>query len=320
MTRPLSLFLAAALGTTALPALADVPKIITDTPITGSLVQEVMGDLGQPEVLLTTGGDPHHFQMRPRQTRSLQDADLLIWVGPELTPWLEQAASGLNKDKGSLVLLNQKGTVQRQYAGDGDDDDDHAHHDEHEHDHDHAAEGEAGHVHMGVDPHAWLNPQNAQVWLGAIADTLSQRDPEHAATYVANAEKAKARIAEIDTQLATELAPFKDKRFVVFHDAYGYFTDHYDLQPAIAVSLGDATTPSAARLSQIRDQITAEHAVCAFPEANHDPRLLHAVTEKTDVRAGGVLDPEGSTAKPGAGLYDEMLRGLGKAMTDCLGK
>lgn len=317
----LSLLTSAALFCAA-PAFAKAPVVVSDTPIVGALVGQVMGDLGTVHVLMDAGGDPHHYQLRPSQARSLQDADLLIWVGPQLTPWLTRASEGLAKGD-SLVLLDVPQTQHRNYGdADGHDDHghDHAHDDEGDHEHAHDEERHEGHDHSGLDPHAWLDPQNAQVWLTAIAETLATRDPENAATYRANAQKGGAEIAALDAQLATSLAGAKDKRFVVFHDAYGYFTEHYGLQSAIPVSLGDASTPSAARLRDIQQQVRDGHAVCAFPEASHDPKLLQVVIEGTGVRQGAALDPEGMTAKVGPGLYATMLAEMGKSFTDCLTK
>ncbi|WJS86230.1 zinc ABC transporter substrate-binding protein [Paracoccus sp. TOH] len=311
MIRYPSLLLAAALGATALPARAEVPRVVTDIPAIGSLVQQVMGDLGAPEVLLEAGGDPHHYQLRPSQARSLQDAELLIWVGPSLTPWLERGASALPKGSRSLTLLDRPETHRRDYGGGNGHD--------HGGAHDHAGDGH-DHPHSGTDPHAWLDPANGQAWLQAIAAALSERDPDHAAAYAANAEKAAAEIAALDGELKAGLGPAQGKRFVVFHDAYGYFTGHYGLEPAIPVSLGDASTPSAARLRAIREEIAEQGAVCAFPEANHDPKLIAAVTEGSPVRQGAPLDPEGRGSQSGAALYGVILRGMAQTLTDCLGQ
>ena len=311
----------------ALPALAEVPHVVTDLPVTASLVQQVMGDLGQPELLLPAGSDPHHFQLRPQQARLLEQADLLIWVGPEMTPWLDRASSNLAAGAETLALLSLPQTHLRDFAAEpgGQDDHDHAedhgddHGDEDGHAHDDHGHDD-GHDHSGLDPHAWLDPANGQAWIGAIAESLSKADPDNAETYAANATAAQAAIAALDQDLRAELAPLAEERFVVFHDAYGYFTANYGLNPAIPVSLGDASAPAAARLSAIRDQITAERASCAFPEVNHDGRLLTTAIEGTDARQGAALDPGGVMLTPGPDLYQETLRGLGRALSDCLGK
>ncbi|WP_042246392.1 metal ABC transporter solute-binding protein, Zn/Mn family, partial [Paracoccus sp. PAMC 22219] len=188
-----------------------------------------------------------------------------------------------------------------------------------DHDHDHGDHAGHDHVHTGTDPHAWLNPANAAPWLDAIAATLSEQDPDNADTYRANADAAAERIAALDDQLRERLAPHAQDRFVVFHDAYGHFTDHFGLQPAIAVSLGDASTPSAARIDQIRTQIADTGAVCAFPEYAHDAGLIDTVTEGSDIRTGGELSPEGGMLPPGAGQYEVLLTQMTDTIVDCLG-
>ena len=168
------------------PALAEVPSVVTDIPPVHALVAQVMGDLGQPELLLGKGADEHDFQLRPSQAGAVAEAGLVVWIGPELTPWLETALETRPEGAASLALLDAEGTDRRGYA-DGGEPAEKAHDDgEHEdaHDHGHGAE----------DPHAWLDPDNAQVWLGLIAARLGELDPENAATYTANAAAARPRL------------------------------------------------------------------------------------------------------------------------------
>lgn len=327
MSRTASLSRRAPLGALALllcagmtlAARAETPRVVADIPATGALVAEVMGDLGRPEVLAGAGADPHHFQLRPSQARALAEADLLFWVGPELTPWLVRPAASLEQGR-AIALLAVPGTARQDYPAEGAADEDHDH-EKHGEDGDHDGHGQDGHDehhHTGIDPHAWLDPGNGQVWLGAIAEALAERDPDHAATYRANAARAKADLARLDASLAARLAPARGKPFVVLHDAYGYFTRHYGLGPTYAVSLGDASAPSAARLRDLRRALAEAGAVCAFPETNHDPRLLASVLDGTGIRQGAALSPEGGPAEPRPGAYAAILSGLTESLLACL--
>ena len=304
-----------------LPAMAEAPRVVTDIHPVHSLVAQVMGDVGTPELLLERGASEHDFQLRPSQAAGLAEADLIVWIGPELTPWLDRALDGLGEDAAKLGLLAVPGTMTQDFSENGA----HSGHD-HDHDHEHAHDHEEpakaaddhGHSHDGLDPHAWLDPANAQVWLTAIAAELGRIDPANAATYTANANTAAADIAALDAELAATLAPLQGKPIVVYHDAYGYLAAHYGLDIFGSVALGDATAPGAARLAELRDGVAAGTPVCLFPEAQHDPGLIEQVAEGTGARIGGALDPNGSMQDPGPGAYAALLRSLAQTMVDCV--
>jgi zinc transport system substrate-binding protein len=157
-----------ALGLMPLPVLAETPRVVTDIPPVHALVAMVMGDLGQPELLLDRGANAHSFALRPSQAAGLQDADLVVWVGPEMTPWLNRALDGIGGKSHRLALLSAEGTHRQDYGATGaHDHGDHGHgaektghdhghdhggkagHDDHDHGHDHKAEkaGDHGHDH-----------------------------------------------------------------------------------------------------------------------------------------------------------------------------
>jgi zinc transport system substrate-binding protein len=353
---------AASLFAPAPAARAEAPLVVTDIPPVHSLVAQVMGEVGAPVLLLDPGADPHDFQLRPSQAQAVAGAGLIVWMGPQMSPWLDRAAAGLAPGAVALDLLAVEGTVLRDF-GDAAAGHDHEGHDHEGHDHEghadgehaggahaggaqaggahaheghadeghadagHAADGHAeddgaghaGHAHHGTDPHAWLDPGNAALWLDAIAAELARIDPPNATAYAANAAAAAARLAALDAELAAALAPLRDRPFVVVHDAYGYFTDHFGLPPAAAIALGDATSPGAQRLAALRDELAAGGRLCVFPEANHDAALAAGMAEAAGARLGAALDPEGTMLDPGPELYAAMLRGMAAALTDCLG-
>ncbi len=285
------LMLSAAFAVLAGPALA-APQVVTDFAPVQSLVMQVMGDVGTPTMLLPVGGDPHDFQLRPSQAAALENADVVFWIGPELTPALDKAIGALGGKALSVPLLHKGGGHSRDFA-----------------------DGE------GVDPHAWLDPTNAEVWLGTIAVVLGKVDPPNAAVYAANAVAAEAKLVALDKTLMAQLAPVRGKPLIEFHDAFGYFADHYGLNVAATIELGDATTPSALRLAQIRQTALESRAVCAFPEAGRDPAFLKVVAEGTDLKIGAPQDPEAalSTDAPTPGLYADLLTHLAQTVVDCAG-
>lgn len=285
---PLMRVLALCAALIASPSLAEVPRVVTDFGPVQSLVADVMGDLGAPEMLLSQGADPHDFQLRPSQAQALARADVVFWVGPELTHDLGETLATLAPQAQIVPLLAEGGGKARRFA-DG-----------------------------ATDPHAWLSPLNGLAWAGHVAQVLGAADPENAATYAANAAALTQALTVLDAEIAASLAPVAAKPFVTYHDALGYFTDHYGLAIAGTIELSDATTPSAAQLAQVRGILEGATPVCIFPEAGRDPKYIAALAEGLSVRVGGAQDLEFIALPAGRGQYAQMLRGIAATLAECL--
>lgn len=305
-------------------AVAQAPEVVTDAPVTHALVATVMGEVGMPLLLLDKGADAHDFQLRPSQVRALNGAALVVWLGPEMTPWLDRAIVS-DARANTLSLLHVPGTHLRAFADETDHDE--AGHDGAGHDDDHAddaaQDGQSdghteAHDHEGTDPHAWLDPDNAALWLGRIADALSQRDPGNALLYRANASLGQTALKALDESLAETLTPAAGKGIVVAHDAYGYFADHYGLTIAASLAEGDAAAPGARHLSEVEAMLGSGQSACIFPEALRDPGPVLTLAEAGGVRVGAALDPAGRLLEPGADLYARLLQGLATGIADCL--
>ena len=309
--------LTAAVFLLAHPVAAEAPRVVADIAPVHSLVAQVMEGVGQPGLLLPANTNPHHQSLRPSQARMLQDADLVIWVGTGLTPWLQGPLSTLAGQAEQIILTDAPGTVQRAYRVsedmDGHDDDDAGHdHDDHAEDHDHE-----GHDHEGdVDPHVWLDPENGRIWLNVIADQLSRQDAGNAAVYRQNAQAASERLGKVIQEVDEILAPVKSRPFVTFHDAFQYFEARFGLTFAGAISLGDAADPSPAQLDRIRTHLLGGDIRCAFREPQFNDRLLQSAAENIDLEIG-VLDPLGSELDAGPGLYSDVMREMAHAMAAC---
>ena len=288
------------------PASADVPQVATDIPPVHSLVSQVMGDLGTPKLIVPPGTSPHGYAMRPSEARALQDADVTFWMGPDLTPWLGRAIKSLTGNAINVALSNSEDLVRHPFRTG-------ATFDSHDH-HDH---GDHGDEHEGLDPHLWLDPDNARILLGAISATLAGLDPTHADTYRANAAQAKKAIAVLTRELDVALQPIRGRPFIVFHDAYQYFEHRFNVDASGSVALGDASSPGPARIAAIRQKVQTLGAHCVFSEPQFRSKIITTVIEGTTARSA-TLDPLGATIKPGPELYSQLLRNLGDDLLTCL--
>jgi len=350
-----SLLPAVLLGVSALPTFADAPRVVTDIAPVQGLVARVMAGVGEPDVLVPPGASPHGYSLRPSDARALSSSDAVFWIGDELEPWLADSLSELAAEATIVSLLDAPGTTRldfregvvfaqsdhdhdHDHGHDHEDDHDHeeghdhdhadAHHDEDEHahedhghdhdDHDHGDHGHdhSGHSHEGVDPHAWLSPQNGKQWLALIAEELAKIDPTNAEIYQSNALAGQVEIDELVQSLGAELEQ-TDGQFVVFHDAYQYFETSFGLKSLGAISLGDASDPSVARVAEIRDAILAADVSCVFSEPQFNPGLVRTVTEGAEV-ASVVIDPLGTKIEAGASFYTDLLADTGARFVECL--
>lgn len=289
------------------PASAGVPRVATDIAPVHSLVALVMQGAGTPDLILPPGASPHGYAMRPSAAAALQGADLVFRVGAGLAPWLDAAVATLAADARVITLMEVPGTVRlpsRQevvFAAIASDDD-------HDHDHDHD--------HSGIDPHGWLDPENARIWLGAMAAALAEADPENATLYRANAERAAAGIDAAAQRILIFLLPHQSKRFVVFHDAHQYFEARFGLYALGAISLSDATPAGPARLAALRAALAETGAACVLAEPQFDPGLIAAVTAGAGIGTA-VIDPLGADIPPGPDFYVRLLEKIAGAIAGC---
>ena len=317
--------------------LADAPRVAVDIAPVHSLVSKVMKGIGKPDLIIPAGASPHEYQLRPSEAKSIQDARLVFWIGEDLTPWLEKGLSSLAKEATVTTLLEVDGIELLDFregalfeAHDHEDHDDHDHdkhakkddHDDHDdHDHDkHAKKDDhddhEGHGHGDHDPHAWLSPKIAKVWLNVIAAKLSEVDPKNAGTYFANANTARQDLDALSEEINKILDPMRDKKFVVFHDAYQYFEKDFNISASGAISLSDASDPSPSRLAEVRKRVFDESVKCVLAEPQFKKGLVKSVIEGTGSNTA-VIDPLGIKLQAGPSLYENLIRNLATNLAKC---
>ena len=320
------LSIASALVLSAGLASAEVPKVSADIAPVHSLVSKVMNGLGKPYLIIPAEASPHEYQLKPSEAKSLQESKLVFWIGEDLTPWLEKGLSTLAKNATITTLLKAEGIELLDFregalfeAPDHNDHDDHDDHDHGKHkkkdDHDDHA-GHEGHDHGEHDPHAWLSPSIAKVWLNLIAAKLSEVDPNNASTYFSNASSAIKDLDTLSDEINKILDPIRKEKFVVFHDAYQYFENYFNISASGAISLGDASDPSPARLKEIKERVEKEDIHCVLAEPQYNEGLVKAVIEGTHAN-NAIIDPLGVSLEIGPNLYDKLIRNLAINLSNC---
>jgi len=289
-------------------AKADAPQVIADISPVHGLVTAVMGDLGAPTLLFNAGLPPVEGEASQSKMTMLGNSDLVFWIGPSLTPSLEKPVEELPDTVTTYNLLDSEGVGLRDRAEP------------------HSLQLGHGQTVLDssstsaddtrVDPYAWLDPDNAIIWLDTIADALSEADPENASTYRSNAVAAATAI-NIEVGRITQTVLERDPMPVlVYHNSYSYFLSRFELPLVLAIAESEAMPPSTERLTALREDIAGLGVQCVFSEPNSPEEIVATLADETGLERR-TLDPLGSAIEPGADYYPALLRSMAEAFSSC---
>ncbi|MBL8258226.1 MAG: zinc ABC transporter substrate-binding protein [Candidatus Competibacteraceae bacterium] len=298
------------------PAWAEARVAASIKPL-HSLVAGVMHGVAEPALLVQGGASPHDYSLRPSDARALSEADAVFWIGPELETFLVKPLDNAKERVRSIRLSDAPGLAVLPLRSGGAWE---------THAHDPATPGEHRHANaahgdekFGRDAHVWLDPRNAVAMVRHIVSALGEVDPAHRADYERNGALLIERLEQLDRQIAAELAPVRERPYIVFHDAYQYFERRYGLGAAGSVVLSPEQRPGARRITEIRSRIRGLKVRCVFSEPQFQPALVETLLAGSAAHRG-VLDPLGAELPAGPEAYFQLLRGLSASLRDCLGK
>ena len=319
---------------------AEIKVVVSIKPI-HSLASYLMEGVGTPNLIVDGYASPHGFAMKPSHAKMLQEADLIFWVGEGLENFLEKPLKSIAKKAEKIELLEIKGLKKLKFREKNifDEHDDHGHkedkhddhghdddghkeddHDDHDHDKDghkeddHDDHGHEGHAHGEYDPHIWLDPINAKVILNEMVEHLIENDEKNASIYKSNLDKALKDIDKLISDVKSELN--KEISFIVFHDAYQYFEERFNVSVLGAFTVNTDIMPGAEQLSEIREIIEHDKVSCIFSEPQFNPDIINTVAKDMKIKTG-VLDPLGATLNPGKDLYFDLIRNISSSFKGC---
>jgi zinc transport system substrate-binding protein len=284
--------------------------VVTSIKPLGFIASAIADGVTDTQVLLPDGASEHDYALRPSDVKRIQDADLVVWVGPEMEAFMQKPVAR-RAEQNRLALSQLSEVKPLLMKGDHDHDHDHGSDDHH------AKKRDGDHHHGENNLHIWLSPEIARLSAVAIHKKLVELMPEKRDKLDANLQRFEANLARTDKQVANELSPVKGKGYYVFHDAYGYFEKHYGLTPLGHFTVNPEIQPGAQRLHQIRTQLVEHKAECVFAEPQFRPAVIEAVARGTRVRMG-TLDPLGTAVQLGKESYMQFLTGLAGQYTACL--
>lgn len=272
-------------GVSAQPA-ASGPKVVTSTSVFADMVQQVGGArLGSVRSIVPAGVDVEDYEPTPEDLRAVAQANLLVMNGLALDRWVPKMVQSANPTITTLVLSDGLPVLG---VGTSDDAD----------------------ITQNGNPHFWLDPQYARVYVQRIHDQLVQMDPDGAATYDANTTAYLAQLDDLDTWIRQQVAtiPPDNRKLVTFHEAYPYFAARYGFQLIGVISPSPGQEPSAGELARLVETVRNAHVKAVFSEAQFSPKLTETLAQEAGVQQVVTDLYNDSLGNPPADTYLGMMR------------
>lgn len=257
----------------AAPAVSQLSVFVTVAPLQ-TFAERVGGERVTVQVMVPPGRSPETYEPTPRQSAALATADLYVRVGmPFEEAWMPRIVAANPR----LTVFDARAGLELRPLAD------------HRHEHGPAGSQPAA---AGLDPHIWTSPPLVRIMTARLRDQLIALDPAHAPDYTASWAAFDAELAALDAELRARLAPLRQRRFLVYHPAWGYFAAAYGLEQ-IAIE-HEGKEPGARRLTALIDQARAQRIGVVFIEPQSDRRAAARLAQAigAQVQAIDPLSPD----------------------------
>ena len=259
-------------------------KVVTTLFPQYDFANQVGKDAVEVKILLKPGVESHTYEPAPSDIIEINKADIFLYTGDEMEPWVSKILDSLDSDV-MIVDLSKNITLDKvedhdHEHEDEESDEDHLHEDESE-----EAEHEEDHVHS-YDPHIWTNPLNAKIMVEDIKAALSEVDKADKMTYENNAKEYLASLDQLDQDIR-EVVKQAKRDEVVFGGrfAFHYFFEEYGLDYVSAYdSCSSETEPSAKVIATIIDKVKEDQIPIIFYEEFANPKVAESIANATGAK------------------------------------
>ena len=237
-------------------------KVATTFTIIQDIAQNVAGEAAIVESITKPGAEIHDYQPTPQDIVRAQGAQLILWNGLNLERWFEKFFAGLKNAKSAVVSEGVEPMPIREGS--------------------HAGK---------ANPHAWMSPKAALVYVENIRKALSAADPIHAETYARNAAAYAAKIRAVEEPLRQRLSriPEEQRWLVTSEGAFSYLARDFNLREAYLwpINADEQGTPQQVR--RLIDLVRKNRIPVVFSESTVSDRAAKQVARETGAQYGGVL-------------------------------
>ena len=260
-----------AFGLAALQAEAKF-KVVTTFTVIQDIAQNVAGDAATVESITKPGAEIHEYEPTPKDIVKAQSADLILWNGLNLERWFERFFQNI-KDK-PAVVVTEGITPLSIYEGPYKD---------------------------APNPHAWMSPSNALIYVENIKNAFVKYDPQNADTYQKNAAAYAEKIKQLDKPLREKLAQIPaDQRWLVTSEgAFSYLAKDYDLKEGYLWPINAEQQGTPQQVRKLIDLVKKNHIPVVFSESTVSAKPAQQVAKESGAKYGGVLYVDSLSAADG---------------------
>lgn len=247
-------------------------KVVTTFTIIQDIAQNVAGDAADVVSITKPGAEIHNYQPTPKDIVKAQSADLILWNGLNLERWFTRFFANLHDVPSAVVSdgITPLSIYAGPYAG-------------------------------KPNPHAWMSPGNAIIYINNIKNTLSQYDPEHAQQYQRNAEAYIAKVKALDSHIRSEIAqiPESQRWLVTSEGAFSYLAKDYGLHEAFLWPINADQQGTPQQVRKVVETVKHNDVPVIFSESTISDRPARQVANETNIHYGGVLYVDSLSKKNG---------------------
>ena len=247
-------------------------KVVTTFTIIQDMAQNVAGDAATVESITKPGAEIHDYEPTPKDIVKAQSADLVLWNGLNLERWFEKFFQNV-KDKPAVVVtegIEPMSINEGPYTG-------------------------------NPNPHAWMSPSNALIYIENIKNALVKYDPQNKETYEKNAALYAQKIKELDKPLREKLAqvPEAQRWLVTSEGAFSYLTRDYGFKEAYLWPINAEQQGTPQQVRKVIETVKANNIPVVFSESTISPKPAKQVAKETGAKYGGVLYVDSLSNKKG---------------------
>ena len=250
-------------GTTSSPAASNSGyRVVATTSVFADLARLALGETVQIDSIVPAGIDVHTFEPAPSDAAKIAAADLILMNGLGLDDWVSSLIEAAQQSDVNVVRLGEDLDTVGSWSYLA------------------SPEGDPEHAY---DPHVWLDPAGAELYVKRIAERVSQEQPELASAIAATSANGLAQIRALDVEVSAMFAaiPAESRKIVTFHDAFGYYARAYDITIVGVAIASPGQDPSAREIAALIDAIRASGVTTVFSEVQFPSKVLTSIAAET---------------------------------------